>query len=194
MAAAVSAVASFAATVAPYVSAATSVYSFIKQRSEGKKASRREADRVNLINKQNEQQKRIHNARIKEARIRKQQETRIQTADMLTKGMRAGVVQTGSSGLTNALGGLFTDSNNYQNYLTGVVQSGETLSQTQRGIDQAQSDVNTSLMNQQGWQSMGNMASNIGETFGGFKNPFEVFDTPATKSTSRTNYPDYSVN
>jgi len=191
MASAVAAVTAFAASAAPYVSAFTSAYSFIKSRSEGKKASRREADRVNLGEQQNIKQRRIAAANLKRKRIASEQEARIQTSDMLTKGMRAGVVQGGSSGLTNAMGGLFTDATNYQNYLTGVNEAGDSMSATQKGINQATSDVNTSLTAQKGWQHVGDVSRSIGDQFGGFTNPFKNFDTPKTKAPS--NYPDFTL-
>ena len=194
MATAVAAVASFAAAAAPYVSAAFSAYSFVQQRNAGKKAKTAEANRVSLVDQKNEQQRRVQAANIKRKKIMAQQEYRTKTADMLTKGMRGGVVQGGSSGLNNALGGLFTDSSNYQNYLTGVTEAGDSMSNTQSGINQATSNVNTSMTEQKSWQAAGDFSSSIGNQLnsGGFSNPFKSFDTPTTPKAAQ-NYPNFNV-
>tara|TARA_R110001606_G_scaffold198831_2_gene346442 strand:+ start:589 stop:1179 length:591 start_codon:yes stop_codon:yes gene_type:complete len=194
MATAVAAVTAFATAAAPYVSAAFSAYSFVQQRNAGKKAKTAESNRVSLVNQKNEQQRRIAAANLKRKKLMAQQEYRIKTSDMLTKGMRSGVVQSGSSGLSNALGGLFTDSANYQNYLTGVTEAGDTMSQTQSGINTATSNVNTAITNQKGWQAAGDAVNNAANQISGgtFSNPFKAFDTPATPTSSQT-YPNYNV-
>ena len=178
----ISTVAAFAGgPIGTIASMAFQGYSFLKQRSEGKKAAKAQSAQAALMQKSEESKARYSQVQAQRERVAQQRQARIQQGRILGQMGTSGLGMTGSAPFTGAMGSVSSQ----LGANIGQINQGAGFAQEQSGYNIAAAQQGTqagqAMASAGGWQQMATLAGNISS--GSFGNPFEIKPTTSKSTT-----------
>lgn len=179
----ISTVASFAGgPIGTIASMAFQGYSFLKQRSEGKKAAKAQSAQAQLMQKSEESKARYSQVQAQRERVAQQRQARIQQGRILGQMGTSGLGMTGSAPFTGAMGSVSSQ----LGANIGQINQGAGFAQEQSGYNIAAAQQGTqagqAMASAGGWQQMATLAGNMSS--GSFGNIFDIQPTTTSKSTT----------